>query len=168
MASLTGPTTQGGEGNVPGVSGVKEAELDKDGAMETRDGEGTGGGEMEQEEEEEEEVDEATLMKQFFSEISTTDRDNEVERILWAFKLNPLEQLNLRFDVDIPKAVPKYAVGFRFVVVFGFTAVHLLHIKSVLSACSQFLRHLLFVCCKYGWFSSVVCILVILLTRILL
>ena len=42
------------------------------------------------------------------SDIRDADRDNEVERIRWAFKLNPLEQLDLRFDVDIPKEVPRY------------------------------------------------------------
>ena len=26
------------------------------------------------------------------------DRDNEVTRVIWAFKINPYEQLNLRFD----------------------------------------------------------------------
>jgi len=29
------------------------------------------------------------------------DRDNEVNRILWAFKLNPYEKLNLRFDATV-------------------------------------------------------------------
>jgi DnaJ family protein C protein 8 len=34
----------------------------------------------------------------FFSDVKEVDRDNEVNRILWAFKLNPFEKLNLRFD----------------------------------------------------------------------
>eukprot|EP00877_Chromochloris_zofingiensis_P002060 jgi/Chrzof1/11855/Cz06g12150.t1 len=38
------------------------------------------------------------LLKEFFSELREVDRDNEVNRILWAFKLNPFEKLNLRFD----------------------------------------------------------------------
>eukprot|EP00775_Hariotina_reticulata_P002209 gene2209-2524_t len=42
-------------------------------------------------------MDEELLLKEFFSEMKDVDRDNEVNRILWAFKLNPFEQLNLRF-----------------------------------------------------------------------
>jgi hypothetical protein len=34
----------------------------------------------------------------FFSDMKDVDRDNEVNRILWAFKLNAYEKLNLRFD----------------------------------------------------------------------
>ncbi|EFJ52445.1 molecular chaperone [Volvox carteri f. nagariensis] len=45
-----------------------------------------------------EELDPDDLMKAFFSDLKEVDRDNEVNRILWAFKLNPFEKLNLRFD----------------------------------------------------------------------
>ena len=38
------------------------------------------------------------LPQEFFKEVREVDRDNEVLRILGAFKLNPLEQLGLRFD----------------------------------------------------------------------
>lgn len=39
-------------------------------------------------------------VKEFFSEVRQVDRDNEVTRIIWAFKINPYEQLNLRFDAS--------------------------------------------------------------------
>lgn len=42
----------------------------------------------------------------FFSDLKDVDRDNEVNRILWAFKLNPFEKLNLRFDAT-PEDVKK-------------------------------------------------------------
>ncbi|KXZ44045.1 hypothetical protein GPECTOR_75g769 [Gonium pectorale] len=45
-----------------------------------------------------EELDPEDLLKAFFSDLKDVDRDNEVNRILWAFKLNPFEKLNLRFD----------------------------------------------------------------------
>lgn len=38
------------------------------------------------------------LLKEFFSEVREVDRDNEVNRILGAFKLNPFEQLGVHFD----------------------------------------------------------------------
>lgn len=44
---------------------------------------------------------EEDLLKEFFSEMRDVDRDNEVNRIIWAFKLNPFEQLNLRFDASL-------------------------------------------------------------------
>lgn len=37
----------------------------------------------------------------FFQEVRETDRDSEVNRILGAFKLNPFEQLGLRFDCSM-------------------------------------------------------------------
>ncbi|KIZ06236.1 J domain-containing protein spf31 [Monoraphidium neglectum] len=43
---------------------------------------------------------------EFFAEVREVDRDNEVNRILWAFKLNPFEKLNLRFDAT-PEEVRK-------------------------------------------------------------
>jgi hypothetical protein len=42
-------------------------------------------------------VDAEALMKQFMLEMKAVDRDNEVIRILNAFKLNPFEKINLRF-----------------------------------------------------------------------
>ncbi|CAL8461725.1 g1256 [Coccomyxa elongata] len=41
---------------------------------------------------------EEMLLKAFFQEVREVDRDNEVNRILGAFKLNPFEQMGLRFD----------------------------------------------------------------------
>ena len=40
-------------------------------------------------------------LQEFLSDVRDVDRDNEVNRILWAFKLNPYEKLNLRFDCTI-------------------------------------------------------------------
>jgi preprotein translocase subunit Sec63 len=36
------------------------------------------------------------------------DRDNEVNRILGAFKLNPFEQLGIRFDATLDDAKRQY------------------------------------------------------------
>lgn len=47
----------------------------------------------------------ATL-KDFYADMKEVDRENEVMRILGAFKLNPYEMLGLRFDVD-PKDIPR-------------------------------------------------------------
>ncbi|RWR90169.1 J domain-containing protein spf31 [Cinnamomum micranthum f. kanehirae] len=43
-------------------------------------------------------TEEDLLLKSFFAEVSEVERDNEVERILSCFKLNPFEHLNLSFD----------------------------------------------------------------------
>eukprot|EP00195_Chlamydomonas_chlamydogama_P010477 CAMPEP_0202899082 /NCGR_PEP_ID=MMETSP1392-20130828/7414_1 /ASSEMBLY_ACC=CAM_ASM_000868 /TAXON_ID=225041 /ORGANISM="Chlamydomonas chlamydogama, Strain SAG 11-48b" /LENGTH=328 /DNA_ID=CAMNT_0049585175 /DNA_START=45 /DNA_END=1032 /DNA_ORIENTATION=+ len=51
-------------------------------------------------------IDEA--LKVFFSDMKDVDRDNEVNRILWAFKLNPFERLNLRFDATIEDVKRQY------------------------------------------------------------
>jgi len=40
-------------------------------------------------------------MKAFYSDMKEVDRENEVNRILGAFKLNPFEALALRFDASI-------------------------------------------------------------------
>uniref|UniRef100_A0A7S0RQJ3 J domain-containing protein n=1 Tax=Chlamydomonas leiostraca TaxID=1034604 RepID=A0A7S0RQJ3_9CHLO len=48
------------------------------------------------------------LLKAFFSELKDVDRDNEVNRILWAFKLNPYEKLNLKFDASIEEVRKQY------------------------------------------------------------
>ena len=45
-------------------------------------------------------VDEDALLASFFAEVKSADRDAEVNRILGAFKLNPYEQLGVRFDAD--------------------------------------------------------------------
>lgn len=37
-------------------------------------------------------------MQEFYAEVKSVDRDNEVIRILSAFKLNPFEQLGVYFD----------------------------------------------------------------------
>lgn len=53
------------------------------------------------------------LLKAFFADVKEVDRDNEVNRVLWAFKLNPYEKLNLRFDAtveDIRKAYRKLSL----------------------------------------------------------
>ena len=51
-----------------------------------------------------------TYMQDFFQGMRDVDRENEVHRILGAFKLNPFEQLGLRFDAaveDVKKAYRK-------------------------------------------------------------
>ncbi|KAK9798524.1 hypothetical protein WJX73_007542 [Symbiochloris irregularis] len=48
------------------------------------------------------------LLKEFFSELREVDRDNEVNRILGAFKLNPFEQLGLHFDSTLPDVKRQY------------------------------------------------------------
>ncbi len=37
-------------------------------------------------------------LQEFFMDMKDVDRDNEVNRILGAFKLNPFEQLGISFD----------------------------------------------------------------------
>ena len=44
----------------------------------------------------------------FFAEVREVDRDNEVNRILGAFKLNPFEQMGLRFDATLDEAKRQY------------------------------------------------------------
>ena len=49
-------------------------------------------------------------LQEFFQGMRDVDRENEVHRILGAFKLNPFEQLGLRFDAtvdDVKKAYRK-------------------------------------------------------------
>lgn len=45
-------------------------------------------------------LDDDALLASFFAEVRSADRDAEVNRILGAFKLNPYEQLGVRFDAD--------------------------------------------------------------------
>lgn len=52
-------------------------------------------------------MDPEALMKMFMDDMKEVDRGNEVHRILAAFKLNPFEQLNLRFtatEQDVKRA----------------------------------------------------------------
>lgn len=48
------------------------------------------------------------LLKEFYAEVREVDRDNEVNRILGAFKLNPYEQLGLRFDAAVEEVNRHY------------------------------------------------------------
>lgn len=45
-------------------------------------------------------------LQAFLAEVTAVDRDNEVNRILGAFKLNPYEQLGLRNDAT-PEEIKK-------------------------------------------------------------
>lgn len=47
-------------------------------------------------------------VQEFFQEVREVDRDNEVNRILGAFKLNPMEQLGLRFDASLDDIKRQY------------------------------------------------------------
>ncbi|XP_059314941.1 J domain-containing protein spf31-like [Lycium ferocissimum] len=51
---------------------------------------------------------EDALLKQFFAEVSEVERNNEVNRILSCFKLNPFDYLNLRFDSSIDEVKKQY------------------------------------------------------------
>ncbi|XP_051143811.1 J domain-containing protein spf31 [Andrographis paniculata] len=53
-------------------------------------------------------ADEDQLLKQFFSEVSEVERDNEVLRILSCFKLNAFEYLNLPFDSSVDEVKRQY------------------------------------------------------------
>ena len=48
------------------------------------------------------------LMKQFMSDMKEVDRDNEVNRVLWAFKLNAFEKMNLRFTATAGEVKTAY------------------------------------------------------------
>eukprot|EP00191_Tetraselmis_sp_GSL018_P003887 CAMPEP_0177602280 /NCGR_PEP_ID=MMETSP0419_2-20121207/14770_1 /TAXON_ID=582737 /ORGANISM="Tetraselmis sp., Strain GSL018" /LENGTH=300 /DNA_ID=CAMNT_0019095725 /DNA_START=116 /DNA_END=1018 /DNA_ORIENTATION=+ len=48
------------------------------------------------------------LLKEFFTEVKATDRDNEVIRILEAFKLNPFDQLGVKYDATLEEINSKY------------------------------------------------------------
>lgn len=64
-------------------------------------------------ESEEEQKTAEDIMKDFLSDMKAVDRDNEVNRILWAFKLNPFEKLALRFtatESDVRKAYRKISL----------------------------------------------------------
>nr|GLL43245.1 dnaJ homolog subfamily C member 8 [Ipomoea trifida] len=53
-------------------------------------------------------AEEDALLKQFFAEVSEVERDNEVNRILSCFKLNPFEYLNLSFDSSLDDVKRQY------------------------------------------------------------
>ncbi|KZV55727.1 J domain-containing protein spf31 [Dorcoceras hygrometricum] len=53
-------------------------------------------------------ADEDLLLKQFFSEVSEVERDNEVNRILSCFKLNAFEYLNIPFDASLDDVKRQY------------------------------------------------------------
>ncbi|XP_019234571.1 PREDICTED: J domain-containing protein spf31 isoform X2 [Nicotiana attenuata] len=53
-------------------------------------------------------AEEDALLKQFFAEVSEVERDNEVNRILSCFKLNPFEHLNMSFDSSIDDVKKQY------------------------------------------------------------
>lgn len=46
--------------------------------------------------------------QEFFLEVKEVDRNNEVNRVLGAFKLNPFEQLGLPFDATQEEAKRQY------------------------------------------------------------
>lgn len=48
------------------------------------------------------------MVQAFFQEVREVDRDNEVNRILGAFKLNPFEQMGLCFDATHEEAKRQY------------------------------------------------------------
>ncbi|RLN41024.1 hypothetical protein C2845_PM01G09990 [Panicum miliaceum] len=54
------------------------------------------------------EADEDQLLKSFLAEVSETERDNEVLRILGCFKLNPFEHLKLSFDSSPDEVKKQY------------------------------------------------------------
>lgn len=60
------------------------------------------------EETKEEQLSEEELMKQFMDAMRKADRENEVIRVLSAFKLNPFEKLNLRFTATASEVKRQY------------------------------------------------------------
>ncbi|GJP54839.1 hypothetical protein CLOM_g13868 [Closterium sp. NIES-68] len=48
------------------------------------------------------------LLREFFAEVGAVERDNEVNRVLACFKLNPFEQLNLPFDAKVEDVKKQY------------------------------------------------------------
>ncbi|KAK9908638.1 hypothetical protein WJX75_000801 [Coccomyxa subellipsoidea] len=51
---------------------------------------------------------EEALLKAFFQEVREVDRDNEVNRILGTFLLNPFEQMGLRYDATQEEVKRQY------------------------------------------------------------
>jgi len=53
-------------------------------------------------------------LKAFYSDMKEVDRENQVNRVLGAFKLNPYEMLGIRFDAsveDVPRAYRKVSLA---------------------------------------------------------
>lgn len=53
-------------------------------------------------------------LRDFYADMKDVDRENEVMRVLGAFKLNPYEMLGLRFDVppeEVPRAYRKVSLA---------------------------------------------------------
>lgn len=48
----------------------------------------------------------APMLQEFYTEMKSVGRDSEVARILTAFRLNPFEQLGVRFDAT-PEEIRK-------------------------------------------------------------
>ncbi|CAI5932081.1 unnamed protein product, partial [Closterium sp. NIES-64] len=53
-------------------------------------------------------ADDDALLREFFAEVGAVERDNEVNRVLACFKLNPFEQLNLPFDAKVEDVKKQY------------------------------------------------------------
>ena len=53
-------------------------------------------------------LDDDALLASFFAEVRAADRDAEVDRVLGAFKLNPYEQVGVRFDADAAAVTRAY------------------------------------------------------------
>ena len=57
-------------------------------------------------------VDDVDVFREFMSDLKSVDRDNEVNRILWAFKLNPFEKMNLPFTASESDVRKQYRYAF--------------------------------------------------------
>lgn len=53
-------------------------------------------------------LDDDALLAAFFADVKAADRDAEVERVLGAFKLNPYEQVGVRFDASPAEVTRAY------------------------------------------------------------
>lgn len=85
-----------------------EGEEDEDETFERDAAELLGSFAETKEETNEEQVNDEELMKQFMNVMRAADRDNEVLRVLGAFKLNPFEKLNLRFTATASEVKRQY------------------------------------------------------------
>lgn len=104
------------EGGLPTVTDVKkdlqeikpEGEEDEDETFERDAAQLLGSFAETKEETKEEQLNEEELMKQFMDAMRAADRDNEVIRVLNAFKLNPFEKLKLRFTATASEVKRQY------------------------------------------------------------
>jgi hypothetical protein len=48
------------------------------------------------------------LLQEFYTDLRDAEREGEVNRVLAAFKLNPFEQMNLRFDATSEEVRRQY------------------------------------------------------------